>query len=140
MIGRGRNRGPFVRDCNGASGWEFADRADTMRWGTNEVARASFVLNTGPTTQCFAIRFESGLPTPHESQAASADSGGAVFIKSGEQWELAGIMLATTRCESDRNVAIYGAFTFIADLSFYRDRILGSISLSGAPRFGISEP
>ena len=69
-----------------------------MRWGTNKVA------GTGehPDTLTFATNFTKIVgagSTANEAQGADGDSGGAVFIKNGTTWELAGVMIAIATFE-----------------------------------------
>ena len=126
MIGRGRNRGERVESCRGAPGWRFRSDSSPIRWGTNRVVGSGgeLVLASVYPTRLFQTIFDPGLPTPHEAQAAPADSGGAAFIERDGTWELAGILVASSRCESDPEVVVYGGITLIAELSFYRQQIL----------------
>jgi len=63
--------------------------------------------------------------TEHEAQVAVGDSGGAVFTKSRDGWELAGILFAAnTYSEQPPETALFGNVSLAADLSHYRDQIL----------------
>ena len=118
MIGKGRNRGAFTDDyCGGTNGWLWG-AGSTMRWGTNRVYQTG-IESSG--TLLFSTSFSEGNQTDHEAQAASGDSGGAVFVKNGTTWELAGIISMIAFCQG--GAAIYGDFTYSADLSFYWDQI-----------------
>ena len=118
MIAAGQGRGdPLPGDPS--PGWSFR-LPSRLRWGTNRVARTHL---DGPT-QAFSMRFErpvNPLATNHEAHAVRGDSGGAVFAKRGEEWKLAGIMIAATP-------AVYGVGeTIAADLAHYREAILSVV-------------
>jgi hypothetical protein len=82
VIGRGTQRGPG-RVVNGQlRGWEYGSGDAVQRWGENEVAR----IVRGAL---YVLFDQAGLP--QESHLSAGDSGGAVFLKDGEVWKLAGI-------------------------------------------------
>jgi len=82
VIGRGTQRGPG-RVVNGQlRGWEYGPGDAVQRWGENEVAR----IVRGALYMLFD---RAGLP--EESHLSAGDSGGAVFLKDGAAWKLAGI-------------------------------------------------
>jgi hypothetical protein len=59
-----------------------------------------------------------------EGQAIAGDSGGAVFIKRGETWELAGMMNFVQLFENQpAGTAVLGNRSLAADLSVYHDQI-----------------
>jgi len=124
MIGHGRSRGAAISYCE-SEGWLWTGPS-TMRWGTNLVHENGIDLAiSGTLTRAFSTLFDAGLPTLHEAQVASGDSGGAVFIKTGETWELAGILSARSTlgsCQPDTS-ALYGNHSYAGDLSFYLDQI-----------------
>jgi len=121
MIGHGLDRGP-ARTVPGSIGWQWGDQK-TLRWGTNRVHRYVEALEVGNTvTHTFTTRFSLGDATQHEAQAVVGDSGGAVFVRSNDRWELAGVMLAATKTRN--GATIYGDETYIADLARYRSQIL----------------
>jgi hypothetical protein len=122
MIGLGKNRGAATRTCfPPRDGWLWGP-GRAMRWGTNAVHDNEIDFGiSGTVTRAFSTRFDVGPSTPHEAQAASGDSGGAVFIKNGATWELAGIMTAINSCAA--STAVDGDLTYAADLSYYRDQI-----------------
>ena len=109
MIGNGRNRSPSRTGWSLA--WAIVPLSDAsyagyqpgpgraMRWGTNRIAAVDLLTRTGKrVSRSFATRFDGGLPTPHEAQAATGDSGGPVFAKNGEgEWELVGIMITVSQ-------------------------------------------
>lgn len=131
MIGQGRNRGdPF-------SFFDPPDQDDgylwgvgrAVRWGTNVVDQIGIdLVQAGKTTHAFATEFTRAAPQD-ECQAASGDSGGAVFIDDGGGWELAGVMLAIFPYQGQpASTAVYGNLTASADLSYYRTAILDIIT------------
>jgi hypothetical protein len=136
MIGKGRNRSASRTGWSLAgaivplrrasyAGYEAA-AGNAMRWGTNRIAAVDLLIPTGTSTsRSFATQFDFGLPTPHEAQAASGDSGGPVFAKNGEgEWELIGIMFTVAqRSKQPGILAVYGDATFSVDIHAYRDQI-----------------
>lgn len=145
MIGAGLDRGAFKTWLvnTGTNPWIWTENAvnpnaagyqwgstRTMRWGTNTSAGSTWI-NTGPSngdTFTFATTFSDIVGDSSEAQAATGDSGGAVFRKNGATWELAGIMLAVDSYSGQPgSTAVYGNDTFIADLSFYRPQILSVV-------------
>lgn len=122
MIGRGRSRGAALPG-EPSPGWTTRSPAK-MRWGTNRVDDVGFARGTW----LFSLRFDRSddpAATPDEAHATPGDSGGAVFVKHGERWELAGIMVTATD-------PLYGSgVTGAVDLSRYRDEILAIVG--GAP-------
>lgn len=82
VIGRGTQRG-VDRVVNGQlRGWLYGPSDNVQRWGENQV---SSVL--GGTIR--ALFDQGGLP--HEAHISDGDSGGAIFLKDGSVWKLAGI-------------------------------------------------
>jgi len=82
VIGRGTQRGAG-RVVNGQlRGWEYGAADSVQRWGENEVAR----IVRGALYMLFD---QAGLP--QEGHLSAGDSGGAVFLKDGGGWKLAGI-------------------------------------------------
>ncbi|MFA9566512.1 MAG: hypothetical protein ACERLM_17755, partial [Acidimicrobiales bacterium] len=103
------------------------------RWGTNLVEESGFDLSiSGTLTRAFSTLFDASLPTLHEAQAATGDSGGAVFSKVYGVWELTGIQVArATFQEQPDRTALFGNESWSAQLSHYRDQILDIIAESG---------
>ena len=90
------------------------------RWGENEVSERDVLVGIPGDrcrTQAFAT-IRQPHRTEHNAQGAAGDSGGGVFVKRGERWELSGVMLSVFRREE-----MDASATFIADLSVYREQI-----------------
>ncbi|MEI6037455.1 MAG: hypothetical protein WCQ91_05985, partial [Planctomycetota bacterium] len=67
------------------------------------------------------------------------DSGGAVFVKNGSAWELAGIMLAVDQYSGQpSNTAVFGNQTYSADLSFYNGQIVQVVPEPGGLALAIA--
>lgn len=133
MVGRGRNRGaasdsddpgiwtaPPANPVPAIAGW-YWDTTSTKRWGTNEVYAQW--LPRPANTESFYTLFDDVGPdhTTHECQAASGDSGGALFAKDGANWELAGIIWAIAGLDGQNanTSALRGNASLVADLSYY---------------------
>jgi hypothetical protein len=119
MIGQGRDRGAALAACvPQREGFLWAGQK-TKRWGENVVVDYTTALST----HAFFATFDAaGLS--HEAQAADGDSGGAVFVKNGGEWQLAGLMFVTSAfaCQPASS-SFYGNLTYVADLAAYRDEI-----------------
>jgi hypothetical protein len=133
MVGRGRNRGATITwdpdgppAQNAYHGYAWAPGV-TIRWGTNHLA--PYPLTRIFDTEAISTRFDEGA-SAHEAQAASGDSGGAVFAWNGADYELAGIMIAVSEYEGQPSyTSLYSQLTYAADLAFYRDQIEDWIAL-----------
>ena len=133
LIGNGRDRGDGTSwDPNGPpppgaiEGYEW-ETSKSLRWGTNHVE--DFPSGRVFNTEAFGTVFDSSVSS-HEAQAATGDSGGAVFAQNGSDWELAGVMIAIGAYEGQpAETSLYGQLTYAADLSLYRDEILDVIAL-----------
>lgn len=65
---------------------------------------------------------------PHEAQALSGDSSGAVFYKRNGQWELSGVVSSVFIFENQPGqTAVFGDLTAFSDLSAYYDEIMAII-------------
>jgi hypothetical protein len=138
MVGKGLKRGaatdsddpgvwtaPPANPSPAIEGWYWGG-SGVVRWGTNTVA--GFWTFSPVGTESFYTIFDGvGAPdhTSDECQAASGDSGGALFAKDGPDWELAGTLwaIAGFAGQNSATSALRGNATLAADLSFYRDDI-----------------
>jgi len=133
MIGHGRDRGPATSwDPNGPpppgpiGGYQWASTR-SMRWGTNAVD--GFPETPISNTVSFYTTFDEGQ-AGDEAQAATGDSGGAVFVYDGVEWQLAGIQFAIgVFSNQPAQTALYGNLTYAADLSYYYDQIADTVAL-----------
>src|SRR5262249_16904271 len=83
-------RGAEVRINNRLKGWEWGPGDNVQRWGQNKV---SGILQGGPEIgEVLRASFNAG--GRNEATLSAGDSGGAVFIKDGKIWKLAGINYA----------------------------------------------
>lgn len=128
MIGHGRNRGAAT-SWMGIPGWYWAG-TNAIRWGTNLVSQNGLDVNLpGTKTRSFDTDFTQSGGTTHEAQAAVGDSGGAVFLKNGTQWELAGILYAIAPFDGQpANTALYGNLSYAVDLSYYRTQLVSIVA------------
>ncbi len=138
MIGNGLNRDPGTAywdaswtqlpSSSGAvySGFKGNFGSNTVRWGTNTVGFAGQNVNDGlaDVYSFISSPFDSSAGY-NEAQALIGDSGGAVFVKNGTTWQLAGMMYAAGGPYPGQpgNVVVNGDVTAIADLSFYSSQI-----------------
>jgi Trypsin len=99
----------------------------TMRWGRNVIDWVDLDFDyNGLRTRYFAMDFDETGGLPDEMQAVPGDSGGAVFVKRGGRWELAGILFIrlTEDANQPANTAVFGNGSGAIDLYHYRDQIL----------------
>lgn len=82
VIGRGTQRGPEKIVNDQLRGWMYGPGDSIQRWGENKVA--------GIVGKNLYILFEKA-GFSQEAALSSGDSGGAVFLRDGETWKLAGI-------------------------------------------------
>jgi hypothetical protein len=96
-----------------------------LQWGENRVAKAAHRLALGRySTDAFAVEFDDFFRLPEEAIAVEGDSGGPVFRIGERGAELLGILVATSRAEAQPSGSVmFGALSFAADLSQYRDQI-----------------
>jgi hypothetical protein len=125
-----------------------------IRWGDNNVLdtglfelTASDENNNPLWVHGYSTEFDGGDgqdeygPGPDlasEAQLSQGDSGGAVFTLVGNQWKLAGIMVAFEELYNNQPpapsgfpYAIFGNEALIADLSVYRDQITSIVPEPG---------
>jgi hypothetical protein len=128
MIAGGAVRGAAT-SWMGYDGFLWAS-GTAERWATNQIQDSGFANNTWAISTDFDKLSMGG--TTHEGQGASGDSGGALFIKNGSTWELAGVLFAIapfpgqpdfTALQGKASQPV-GNLTYAADLSIYRDQII----------------
>ncbi len=154
MISNARDRGApyeYENECppscpNEDDGYLWLS-SKTIRWGKNVIEELvpAYDEQASFKTDTFTTRFDRGqAEQDHESQATIGSSGGAVFIKNGADWELAGI-LHSQEVFNDQpdlntggtlNSSIYGNDSLAADLSSYRDTIWGIVRPACWPSCG----
>ena len=109
VFGRGTQRGAEVRINNRLKGWEWGGGDSVQRWGQN---RVSGIFQGGDEIgEVLRATFNAG--GRNEATLSGGDSGGAVFIKDGKLWKLAGINYAvegpynTTNSGEGFNAALF---------------------------------
>jgi hypothetical protein len=131
VIGFGRERKKVIEWRENGDrhfGFEWSD-AGAKRWGTNRI-HATGALLPQDDWLTHAFSFEFGEPgaeatTRYEAQAASGDSGGAVFVERNGEWKLAGMMISVSASFATPTPAThYGDLTYAADVTAYRSEIL----------------
>ncbi len=95
VFGRGTRRGTdVIGDAVAGTelkGWRWGTPDGVTRWGTNVVSTTSGVIEG--LGQLLAAEFDAN-GGGSECHLSSGDSGGAIFIRDGEVWKLAGINYA----------------------------------------------
>jgi hypothetical protein len=128
MIAGGALRGTAT-SWMGYDGW-FWGGTTGEHWATNKIYDSGFSSGTWAITTDFDKLSMGG--TTDEGQGATGDSGGALFIKNGSVWELAGVLFAigpfpgqpdSTALQGKASQPV-GNLTFAANLSIYRDQIV----------------
>ena len=114
------------------TGYDLAS-SRAVRWGTNETVRNgvefpsedSMVYSNGEIeTVSYKVGFQGENRFEDECQGVLGDSGGGVFFKNEDEWELAGIMIGMSKFPGQPDdVAACSTATYIADLSYYADQI-----------------
>jgi hypothetical protein len=116
-----------------ATGYKYAS-GNSLRWGTNRMSGTqSDVQALGYTSDVIENDFTNPaqfplLATTHEAIVATNDSGGGVFWKNGESWELAGISILLAGFNNQPgSTALFGNESWAVDLSQYNTEILAVI-------------
>jgi len=122
MAGNGNDRGAAVTECGAIDGYAWSG-SKSIRWGTNTID--SYL--TALSTRSLVTDFDQG-GSLHEAQNVNGDSGGALFVKNGTDWELAGILFALGAfgCQSPMT-SLYGNQSYSVDLATYRSQIIATV-------------
>ena len=130
LIGFGRGREKFVQWDGAPPGtvgmkWTKDGR---KRWGTNRIqTTGEWLAQRSWLTRSLVFRFDARSDpgsTLFEAQATTGDSGGGVFVKRDQGWELVGMMTSVTgSIATPPHISIIGDMTNAADLSSYRSEI-----------------
>ncbi len=131
VIGFGRGRDKVVEweiDDERVYGFQWSSEG-SKRWGTNRVTSVGRNIAQGSwRTTSISFAFDpplSAASTIYEAHAAVGDSGGAVFVRRKEGWELTGMMTSVSGFSgTPQRTSTYGDVTFAADISSYRGEIL----------------
>ncbi|HIF93971.1 MAG TPA: hypothetical protein EYQ60_12750 [Myxococcales bacterium] len=131
LIGFGRERAKVI-EWNDAGRTRFGfqwSKSGRKRWGTNRVASSFVVLRQNEwTTRALTFFFDpphSPQTTTFEAVAAVGDSGGAVFVKRDDVWQLMGMMISVSSlAPTPAGTTQYGDTTYAADISHYRSEII----------------
>jgi PKD repeat protein len=87
VFGRGTQRGAAVTVSKQLKGWKWGTSDGVERWGENSVSSVYTDQRVGELLQ---VRFDRH-GTRNECHLSVGDSSGAVFIRDGSTWKLAGI-------------------------------------------------
>lgn len=115
----------------------------TIRWGTAIVTNSNIdvksandgnVLSFQTTFDTFdETSLQESLNVENLGQAVTGDSGGPVFLKNGDFWELAGMIHGVTPPRENQpggsGTVLFGNSTFAANIIKYRDEILAIADL-----------
>jgi hypothetical protein len=139
LVGIGRTRGEQIEVDMGlydaASGWKWGE--GRKLWGTNVTAGWPREVRHGVNvSRVLTTTFSNPLSesaTEHEAQAATGDSGGALFALRNptdpeQGWALAGVMSTVSGLGArPEATSLYGDLTYSIDLSHYRDQIIALV-------------
>jgi hypothetical protein len=121
------------------SGFDWSG-SGVKSYGTNEISRLFNEFgallpvvytqnNLGyGTLQVFGLTFSGAGQTSDEGQVATGDSGGAVFYKRVNAWELAGMIDARGSWVDPQQASVYGDESYIGDLATYKTQIDALVS------------
>jgi len=137
----GFNNDVWTPTTNVASADEVGFRTQsnrTLRWGVAPVTRVNAAVKTARNGQVISTEttFDEfndtavfpGLSNIDDlSRAVTGDSGGPVFRKNGDFWELVGMIHGVTPPKENQPggtaTVLFGTATFIADLLAYEDQL-----------------
>jgi Trypsin len=133
VIGRGTQRGVEVRINNRLKGWEWGAGDSVQRWGQNKI---SGIFQGGAEIgEVLRASFNPG--GRNEAMLSAGDSGGAVFIKDGKIWKLAGINYAVEGPYNTTNSGVgFNAAIFDSRGLYITDGGAGWLLFSGKPIAG----
>ena len=124
----------FVGATTSVNGYLYGS-GSAKRWGSNNVDQVTtYDVGTGLTT---GIQVSFSAST-NDAQGAPGDSGGAMFMKVGTTWELAGILSGIGTFSGQPSAAVVGDVTYAVNLATYSSQ-LSSVMAMGAPA-AIPEP
>jgi hypothetical protein len=111
MFGRGATRGAEVQVDGVLKGWEWGAWDHRLRWGQNRVKALRNNVNFATVDLPLILAGFDSTAGANEAHLAVGDSGGAVFIKQGNTWRLAGINYAVDGAysKSPLGPGFYGA-------------------------------
>jgi len=143
MIGCGRNAGTAQTNVGTYTGFYWST-TEFKSWGNNKVDVGGVTVinawygNLSVFTTDFTTRGTTGAMSD-ECQAASGDSGGAVFALINSKWQLVGMIDAINVLPSQpSNSSVYGNMTYAADIATYRNQLLSLMALTNSPKLSIS--
>ena len=138
---------PWTSPGGGAEGYEWSN-PNVKSWGTNTVLERNINTASG---MLLATDFDN---VAGEAQGSLGDSGGAVFRKTGMNWELAAVIIAVGRVENSTlsfsnfagqpsNTSVAGitgepnnkSTTYAVQIANYRTNILNAIPEPGLAGF-----
>jgi hypothetical protein len=131
MIGFGRTRSDPVHW--GPPGYPLTalswSESGQKRWGTNRIVEVGQKARQDSfRTWSFVTKFDSPDEedsTPHEASATLGDSGGAVFAKRDDEWQLIGLITSVGgTIDKPKQATAFGDLTYVADLASYRQEII----------------
>lgn len=133
VIGRGTQRGDDVMLGGTLHGWLWGASDGVERWGENVVSgTANFSAGLG---SMLVARFDHNAGT-NEATLSVGDSGGAVFLKDGATWKLAGINYAVDGPYSSSPDGSAATQAALFDQSgFYEASGSGVVAVSGPGEF-----
>src|SRR4051812_12078862 len=115
VFGRGTQRGAAVIKNGTQRGWLWGAGDGVQRWGENVVTS----IVSGGLLQDYIYATFDATGSPNEAHLSVGDSAGAVFIKDGTVWKLAGINYAvdgpfytTNTGDGAFNAALYDSRDF----------------------------
>jgi len=131
LIGFGRGREKVIEwhhDGVIRFGFEWSKRG-SKRWGTNRIeSNQASLVQQKMSTHALTFIFDppnSENTTRYEAQAATGDSGGALFVQRDGEWLLAGMMISVSvNAATPKNTTTYRGTTFALDISHYHSEIL----------------